>query len=103
VRSMVGHGARVLMARGFAETGAPADDALLDQLYDEFLEYYLDHIADESVLFPGAAEIIEDLGSRGARLGICTNKPEAAAIRLLDALDFSSPFAALIGGDSLVV
>lgn len=103
VRSMVGHGARVLMARGFADTGAPADDALLDQLYDEFLDYYLAHIADESVLFPDTRLIVEQLIQRGARLAICTNKPEQAAIDLLDALDFSKPFAALIGGDSLAI
>jgi len=103
VRSMVGHGARALMARGFAETGAPADDALLDRLYDEFLEYYLAHIADESVLFPGVREVTEALRQKGARLAVCTNKPEKAAIDLLDALEFSAPFDALVGGDTLAV
>ncbi|MGF7162355.1 phosphoglycolate phosphatase [Rhodoligotrophos appendicifer] len=101
IRNLVGHGARVMMARGFAETGTPADDALLDRLYDQFLDHYLDHIADASAPFPGAIAAIQTLAARGARLGICTNKPEAAARKLLEALDLSRYFEAVIGGDSL--
>ncbi|WP_137390217.1 phosphoglycolate phosphatase [Rhodoligotrophos defluvii] len=103
VRHMVGHGARALMALAFAETGRPAEEHLLDRLYDEFLSHYLDHIADESVLFPAATEALCALRDTGAVLGICTNKPEAAARQLLEALDFAEPFRAIIGGDSLVV
>ncbi|WP_342642767.1 phosphoglycolate phosphatase [Rhodoligotrophos ferricapiens] len=103
VRHMVGHGARALMALGFAETGKAADDALLDQLYGEFLDHYLDHIADESVLFPSARRALVSLREAGAQLGILTNKPEQAALKLLRALDCAEPFRAVIGGDSLKV
>ncbi len=103
VRQMVGQGARALMAKGMAATGAPADDALLDRLFDEFLAYYIDHIADFSVPFPGMVAQLELCRDAGFAVGICTNKPEAASHRLLDELALAHHFDAVVGGDSLSV
>ena len=103
VRQMVGQGARALMAKGMAATGAAADEALLDRLFDEFLAYYIDHIADYSVPFPGMVAQLERCRDAGFAVGICTNKPEAASHRLLDALSLAHHFDAVVGGDSLAV
>ncbi len=103
VRQMVGQGARALMAKGMAATGAPADEALLDRLFDEFLAYYIDHIADFSVPFPGMVEQLGRCRDAGFAVGICTNKPEAASHRLLDELALARHFDAVVGGDSLSV
>lgn len=103
VRQMVGHGARALMAKGMSETGEPATEAMLDQLYAEFLEHYMEHLADMSQPFPGAVEQVERCREAGLRLGICTNKPEKATLLLLEQLDLKHHFSAIVGGDTLAV
>lgn len=103
VRHMVGQGARVLMARGFAETGTPVDDGVLDALYDEFLSHYLSNIAVNSRPFPGLAPVLDGLARDGVAMAVCTNKPEAATLALLDALDLKRYFGAVVGGDTLPV
>lgn len=103
VRHMVGHGARHLMLRGLEAAGRPATDEHLDRLLPRFLEFYADHIADESALFPGARRVLEDLAGAGVQLAICTNKPEKLTHSLVDALDITGLFPTIVGGDSISV
>ena len=96
VRHLVGHGARAMLERGFREYGgsAPID---LDPHVALFLDHYLQHIADQSRPFPGAIETLDRLKAEGAVIAVCTNKREAWARALFDALGLSSRFAAMIG------
>lgn len=103
VRNMVGRGARVLMERGMAATGEPASEGQLDLMFDQFLNYYLDHIADNSTVFPGVEKALKQLEEAGAILGVCTNKPESASIKLLQEFSLDGYFSAIIGGDTLAV
>lgn len=103
VRHMVGRGARKLMERGFEATGTAATEAELDICFRAFLAYYADHIADFSAPFPGAREAVQALKDEGHKLGVCTNKPEALSRQLLDALDLSPLFGAVLGADTLPV
>ncbi|MDZ7628975.1 MAG: HAD-IA family hydrolase [Parvularculaceae bacterium] len=102
VRHLVGHGARAMLDRGFCENGgeAPAD---LDPHVALFLEHYLAHIADQSRPFPGALEAVAALQADGARIAICTNKREAWARALFDALDLTPLFPTIIGADTVGV
>lgn len=103
VRHMVGHGARHLMLRGLEWAGRPATDDHLDRLLPRFLSFYADHIADESVLFPHAREVLENLAAAGVQLAICTNKPERLTHDLVRALNIDGLFPTILGGDSLAV
>lgn len=103
VRMLVGHGARVLLEHGFAETGEPLPPEAVDAHVTRFLAFYADNIASESRLFPGAREALERLVAARARLGVCTNKPERLTLALLDALDLRRYFPAVLGADSLSV
>lgn len=103
VRHMVGRGARVLMARGFSETGAPAEDRVIEELYGEFLDYYLKNIAAASRPFSGLPGVLARLEGEAVALGVCTNKPESAAHALLQALGLGGHFGAVVGGDTLPV
>jgi len=97
VRHLVGHGARAMLERGFAATGAPADAAALEGHVAAFLEHYLAHIADHSRPFPGAIEALDALAGAGARLAVCTNKREGPARALLETLSLASRFDAIVG------
>ncbi len=103
VRHLVGGGARLLLERGFAETGAPADNALLDQMFREFIEYYSAHIADHSKLWPGVEPLLVRLAEANVRLAVCTNKAEHLARQLLGELGVDKYFPVVIGGDTLAV
>ncbi len=98
-RHLVGQGGRVLLARGFADAGREIDPARADALFQRFLDAYRGCIADHSRPYPGVVAALRDLRSAGARLAVCTNKPGAYARLLLDALDLSGNFAAVVGAD----
>ncbi len=102
VRSLVGQGARALIERGLELQGhGLPDEHEADRLVGRFIDYYREHIADHSVLFPGAETCMDRLSSWGATLAVCTNKPEALTLPLLDTLGISARFAEIIARDSL--
>jgi phosphoglycolate phosphatase len=98
-RVLVGHGARALIARGFALAGQPVEDGELDALTARFITLYRDRIADESVPFPGMTEVLDRLTAAGATLCVCTNKRTELSIALLDALGLTGRFATVFGSD----
>lgn len=100
VRSFVGDGAPKLVERVLTATGgvpAPDETALCVK---RFLEIYEADPSAHSALYPGVAETLEALAGAGLRLGVCTNKPMAATLRLLGDLGIAGCFAAVVGGDS---
>lgn len=98
-RHLVGRGGRVLMRRGFADAGVEISDAQVEPLFERFLQAYRGCIADESRPFPGVEAALDALAAAGATLAVCTNKPGAYARLLLDRLDLSRRFAAVLGPD----
>jgi phosphoglycolate phosphatase len=93
VRKMVGRGAKALLERGFAAAGAPLDADQAPALVERF-------IAHESAPFPGVVEALVGLRGAGAKLAICTNKLTHLSVALLDALDLTQYFDAVVGADS---
>lgn len=98
-RALIGHGARRLIERGFAAAEAPLDAAKLDAVFERFLAHYTAHIADESRPFPGVVDALEEMKAAGAKLAVCTNKLTGLSTALLDALDLSRLFDAVVGPD----
>jgi phosphoglycolate phosphatase len=96
---MVGHGARAMLARGFAAAGETLAPAEMDRLFEHFIELYVGRIAMASRPFPGVIEALDDLEAAGARFAVCTNKRTDLSLALLDALDLTSRFAAVVGPD----
>jgi phosphoglycolate phosphatase len=101
VRLMVGHGARALITRGFAVTGAPVEASELDRLYSEFIAYYQANIAIDSQLFPGSVELLVRCRLAGLKLGVCTNKPESLSRKLIEAMGVDFYFGSVVGSDTL--
>jgi len=99
-RDLIGHGARRLLERGFQAAGEPLPDERIAGLFDRFIARYRAHIADESRPFPGVVDALERLRAEGARLAVCTNKPTGLSSALLDALDLSRLFDAVVGPDA---
>lgn len=101
VRHMVGRGARILIETGFAATGAPVTPYESEQHMRRFLEHYGQNLTTGSRLFEGVAETLTALKAEGANLAVCTNKPHALTIRLLEGLDLLAHFPVILGADAL--
>ena len=102
VRHMVGHGARALLQKGLAATGA-VSEALIEQGFPIFLAHYEAHIADRSRPFPGVEQALAALEAQGIALAVCTNKLETLTHKFIAAIGWEGRFAAIVGGDTLAV
>jgi len=100
IRNMVGQGAKALIIKGFSHTGDIPSEKQLDILFDQYLEYYLNHISDKTEIFPGAVEMIETLKSQNINMAICTNKNIELTHALLEDLEIKNYFNAITCGDS---
>jgi phosphoglycolate phosphatase len=103
VRGMIGDGAKVLIERALAAIGQPQDPALVERLFARFRARYAQEPCRASEPYPGARELLAELQERGMRMGLCTNKPQAATTGLLQALGMAGFFASAVGGDTLPV
>ena len=102
VRAMVGHGTRALMRKGLEATGG-VSEALVDDALPALTAFYTANICRETTGYPGVEQALDALMASGARLAVCTNKPEALARMLVEALGWGDRFAAVIGGDTLAL
>jgi phosphoglycolate phosphatase len=98
LRSMVGHGVKALFERAFKETGTAVSPQELADYGGEFLAHYRANIARESRPFPKVPETLKRLADAGAKLGVCTNKPQELTDLLLAQLDLARHFGAVYGG-----
>lgn len=103
VRQLVGHGLRGMLIRAFAMADLTISEDQIAQLRPRIVEVYRARIARESRPFPGCLDALAALRARGAKLAVCTNKPEGLARLLLDELDMTRWFDAIVGGDTLPV
>lgn len=94
--SMVGEGAAVLVRRALAAAGL---DPEIPGALDCFLAYYNAHLLDETRLYPGMVETLQDLAAR-MPLAVLTNKPGYATDRILDGLAIRQYFRVTLGGDT---
>ena len=93
VRNYVGDGATALVKR-----------ALPVRFFDQgkltsFLAYYQQHLCERSSVYPGIAEMLEQL--QDYPLAVVTNKPLLMATELLENLGLNRYFRLVLGGDSL--
>lgn len=93
---MVGEGAATLIARAFKASGvARPADAL-----ERYLAFYDARLLRHTRPYDDVAAVLEALARRSA-LAVLTNKPHAAARRILEGLDLARffPDDAVLGGD----
>ena len=93
-------GGRAMLRLGFERTGGHGADEV-DRQYPILLEAYGANLSGESFLFPGAMEAVGALRGAGFAVGICTNKPEGLAEKLMQDLGVRDEFGALVGADTL--
>ena len=98
--AMLGHGARATLERGLAATGSDTAPDAVDRAMEVYLEFYLADPAADTIVYPGARDVLDALRRQDIRLGICTNKPSATTRPTLDALGLTPYFASVRCGDA---
>jgi len=96
VRLMIGDGSRALVDRALSATGAPTD---AEEGYQRFMQIYQAGLSHLTRLYPSVEETLQTLRGDGTRLAICTNKPQAATIALLQQLGIAGYFDVVLCGD----
>lgn len=100
VRTMVGGGLAKLLERALAARDAALSLADRDAAVKRIFEHYAGHPAGSSKLYPGAKETLAALTDAGIPCGICTNKPEAIARDLLEAMGIADAFGVIQGSEA---
>ncbi|MDP9056177.1 MAG: HAD hydrolase-like protein [Pseudomonadota bacterium] len=100
VRNLIGGGARQMLDRALAGSGG-SEGLNVKRLHTELIDYYHQHIAVHTRLYPGGLAMLDALAGRGVMLAVVTNKLEALARQLLDEMALSERFYTIIGGDTL--
>jgi phosphoglycolate phosphatase len=102
-RTLIGNGAKAMLARGFAVRAREVPPVELDRLFADFIDHYSAHVADHSQPFPGLVDALDVLEAAGFRLAVCTNKLEGLSIKLLQTLRLAGRFKAICGQDTFGV
>ncbi len=96
-------GGRAMLTLGFERAGHATNERELADFYQRLIDHYGEAIDVHTTLYPGAMDAVETLKQNGFAVGICTNKPEALADRLLRGLGVRDAFSSLVGADTLPV
>jgi phosphoglycolate phosphatase len=97
-RQLVSKGAPTLVREALGPCATDADADVL-----AFRTILADIRAEPSIIFPGVVDALKLLTAAGHPCAIVTNKPEQLSRLLLDQLNLSWFFGAVVGGDSLAV
>jgi phosphoglycolate phosphatase len=96
-RAYTSMGARGLLGAGLEVTPEHPE---FPAMREEFLAIYAENLCRESCLFPGMAELLDELERRGLKWGVVTNKAERFTHPLLKLLGIDHRTACVIGGDT---
>jgi phosphoglycolate phosphatase len=99
VSDYVGWGAHAMIKKALATAGILSPDGELKQRLEEYLAFYRAAPAERTIIYPGVLDVLNNLAATGIPMGVCTNKPHAMSKLVLDTLDMSRYFAAVLGGD----
>jgi phosphoglycolate phosphatase len=93
--SYVGQGAPALIARALG-SAASEEDCLLGLEF--FIKYYSAHKLDNTVLYPGVRETLDEL--KGMPMSVYTNKPVRVSRGIIQELGIAGHFRSVYGGNS---
>ncbi len=97
LRPLASHGARGLLKTGF---DLSPSDPFFEELRDEFLTLYRDHLCVDTRLFDGVSELLDALDTRHISWGIVTNKLTRFTDPLVQQLGLEERAQCIVSGDT---
>lgn len=101
IQSFVGNGVPKLVERVIQASDLNMADH--ENLTAAYLEHYGAAPSELSTLYPGVKDTLGALQAAGHPLALCTNKPQAPALLLMQDFDLAQFFDVVVGGDALDV
>ncbi len=71
------------------------------KIHGDFRADYAENICVDTVMFPGIAELLTHIESKGFQWGIVTDKPEYLTLKVLKKIGLIDRAACIISGDSI--
>ncbi|MEQ8823888.1 MAG: phosphoglycolate phosphatase [Filomicrobium sp.] len=99
-RQYVGNGAEVFLTRTLTARNAFDPQAFPGAL-EQFLRDYSAAPGADNHPYPGVEEVLQELVGDGLAIGLCTNKPMAPTLSVLEAQNWKELFGVVIAGDTL--
>ncbi|WP_182086288.1 HAD-IA family hydrolase [Aureimonas sp. ME7] len=100
VEGFIGNGPRRLLLDLLKSTGLPHDNATVDEAVSTYIANYERNPTRHTRFYPHVEEDLRRLHRSGFSLGLCTNKPHALTLKVLDLLGIASLFEAVVGADA---
>lgn len=97
-RPVASHGSRGMLNLGFGDLIGKFDFETLKQ---EFLDYYLNNICQDTCYMPDAEQALMTLNELGIPWGIATNKPEFLTTSLVTHFPLLQYCGVVVSGDTL--
>lgn len=97
IYSYVGNGAPVLVRRALGPAASDEDAA---RGLGFFLKYYREHMLDNTVLYPGVREALDEFHQARVRMAVLTNKPVRFSEGIIAGLGLAGHFFRIYGGNS---
>lgn len=94
-----GHASDLVLS-AFALRGETLSEADLKEKVARFRQYYEYPEPQLTAPYAGVVETLETMREAGLRLAVCSNKPQASAVRTLEMTGLADFFAFIAGGDS---
>ncbi len=97
VFSHVGNGAPVLIRKSL---GPGVSEETAEEGLQFFYAYYREHMLDNTVLYPGVRQTLDELLTQGKKMAVLTNKPVRFSEGIIAGLGLSNHFVRVYGGNS---
>ena len=98
IRTEASSGARGLLGLGFK---IKPGDPNYEGMCNEFLNFYEERLCQDTILFPGGNELLDEIEARNLLWGIVTNKPRRFTGQLLEQLGLATRVSCVVcGGDT---
>ena len=81
-RTFVGNGMLLLITRALPKEFR--NEETIARVKNDFLNYYLEHLNDHTLPYPGIIELLRDLEKRDIKIAVATNKPQKAAEKVIN-------------------
>lgn len=98
LRPFISLGARAMLAAALDETPLPDN---FDELHYYLLNFYANHLADQSCFFPQILTVLDNLSAQHIQWGIVTNKLGWLTTPLLQTFSLTERSACIVSGDTL--
>lgn len=98
--SLVGNGISKLIERALPEDARR--QRVIEAMRTRFVEYYNEHLWDETTPYPGISELLDELSSRGVKVAVASNKYQSAATAIVEHFFPEIKWAAIMGQRDMV-